>query len=93
MATLFVVSDKLIDNHVGEEYDYILEVPHIPTVENIDEIFNRMRVRIRSIWEESKGVPSSLRVVMDAAQAIAVAVVCLRDKMLQEEGISFEVDI
>lgn len=52
MKSLFVCSSNKINNHVGEEYDFILEVIDKPTTENISEYANRIRGKIRSIWME-----------------------------------------
>ena len=52
MKTLFICSERLINNHVGEEYDSILEVPDQPTTEIIADLANRIRGRIRGLWME-----------------------------------------
>ena len=52
MKSLFVCSEEKVNNHVGEEYDFIMEVPDQPTTENIADWANRIRVRIRSLWME-----------------------------------------
>lgn len=52
MKTLFVCSDRLINKHVGEEYDFIMEVPDQPTTDNISDWANRIRGRIRTLWME-----------------------------------------
>ena len=54
MKSLFVCSANKINNHVGEEYDSILEVTDQPTQSNIDEYANRIRGRIRALWMEQK---------------------------------------
>ena len=52
MKTLFVCADRKINNHIGEEYDFILEVPEQPTTDNIADWANRIRGRIRALWME-----------------------------------------
>ena len=52
MKSLFICATNKINNHVGEEYDSILEVSDQPTTENIQEYANRIRGRIRSLWME-----------------------------------------
>jgi hypothetical protein len=52
MKSLFVCSSNKINNHIGEEYDSILEVIDQPTTENIQEYANRIKGRIRSLWME-----------------------------------------
>jgi len=59
MKTLFVCSDRKINTHVGEEYDFILEVPDQPTTENIADWAARIRTRIRSMWKEQEGTPDA----------------------------------
>lgn len=55
MKALFIVSEKRINQHAGETYDYILEVEDQPTTQNIQEIADRVRTRIRSLWMEEIG--------------------------------------
>lgn len=55
MKTMFVCAESKVNEHVGEEYDYILEVADAPTTENIQEIANRIRNRIRALWVEQEG--------------------------------------
>ena len=52
MKSLFICSANKINNHVGEEYDSILEVIDQPTTDNIQEYANRIRGRIRALWME-----------------------------------------
>jgi hypothetical protein len=55
MKTLFIVSEKRVNQHAGETYDYILEVEDAPTTQNIQEIADRVRTRIQSLWMEGIG--------------------------------------
>lgn len=50
--TLFVCSERMINSHVGEEYDFIMEVPDQPTTESISDWANRIRGKIRTLWHE-----------------------------------------
>jgi hypothetical protein len=50
--SLFVCVSKHINNHVGEEYDSILEVEDSPTTETIQDWANRITGRIRKLWHE-----------------------------------------
>ncbi len=52
MKTLFVCAEDKINSHVGEEYDFILEVQSQPTTETIADWANRIRGRIRALWME-----------------------------------------
>lgn len=52
MKTLFVCASGKINNHVGEEYDSIMEVQDQPTTENISDWANRIRCKIRALWME-----------------------------------------
>ena len=98
MKTLFVVSTKLVNNHVGEEYDVIMEVEHQPTVETISDWANRIRGRIRALWmcqvSPEGGAPAEadpkVLVWVDAASPFHAIVRNLSIIMKGEEGIIIE---
>ena len=91
MKTLFIVSEKKVDGHVGEEYDYILQVDDQPTTENIQELGNRVRTRIRSLWMEQEQ-EEDRRVVctLDAASPFNVMLIDLQLILAEQEGILIE---
>lgn len=92
MRTLFVVSEKKVEKHVGEEYDSILEVEHQPTTDVIQELFNRVRNRIRKLWHEQSDSDPDRKVVvhLDAASPFNVMLIDLRLVMGESEGIKVE---
>ena len=91
MKLLFVVSERLVNNHVGEEYDCILEVEHQPTVETIGEWANKIRNQIRFLWAEQKNDKDKRVVVnLDAASPFNAMLINLKIIMKAEEGIEIE---
>jgi len=91
MRTLFVVSEEFVDNHVGEEYDSILEVEHQPTTQTIQEWANRVRGRIRKLWQEDPD-DSDKRVVVsfDAAPPFNTMLIDLQLILKESENIIVE---
>ena len=98
MKTLFIVSDRRVNKHVGEEYDYILEVDDQPTTETIQEIFTRVRTRIRALWheqvkpEDPDAVAINPKVVchLDAASPFVAMLLDLQIVLKEAEGIEIE---
>lgn len=91
MKTLFVCDEKFLGEHVGEEYDDIIEVPHDPTTENIAEYANRIKGRIRKLWAEDENSDNrSVWVTLHGASPFNVMLINLRIIMGKEEGISIE---
>jgi len=91
MKTLFVCDEKFIVEHVGEEYDDIIEVPHQPTTENIHEFANRIKGRIRKLWEEDKDSDNqAVHVTLHCASPFNVMLMNLRIIMRGEEDIVIE---
>lgn len=93
MKSLFIVSSKRVNAHVGEEYDYILEVDDQPTTVSIQELANRVRNRIRAVWNEQKAAgDESPRVAcyLDAASPYNTMLLDLRQILGEEEGIVIE---
>jgi len=43
---------RKINDHVGEYYDDIFEVPHQPTTDDIQEYATEVRERIRDLWKQ-----------------------------------------
>ena len=92
MKTLFIVSEKKVDDHVGEEYDYILQVEDQPTTENICELADRVRTRIRSLWMEQaeEGDDRGVACTLDAASPFNTMLIDLKLILAEEEGILVE---
>ena len=92
MKTLFVVSEKKVEDHVGEEYDSILEVDDQPTTETIQELANRVRGRIRKLWMEQGDDEPDRRVVvsLDAATPYNTMLIDLQLILKEAESIVVE---
>jgi hypothetical protein len=99
MKTLFIVSEQKVEDHVGEEYDYILEVEDQPTTATIGETFNRIRTRIRALWmeqvkDDGEGADNEAdpKVVcyLDAASPFASMLIDLQVVLKDAEGIAIE---
>lgn len=97
MKTLFIVSERKVNDHIGEEYDYILEVDDQPTTETIQEIGDRIRTRIRSLWMEqispSEGEPDPNPAVIctvDAATPYRAMLVDLQILLAEQESIEID---
>ena len=52
MKTMLVCSERKINSHVGEFYDDIFEVSDSPTTDDIQDIANETRQRIRDLWKQ-----------------------------------------
>ena len=95
MKTMFVVSEKKTDEHVGEEYDYILEVADQPTTAGIQEDANRIRNRIRSLWmeqTEAKEPNPQVSVKLHGASPYNAMLINLKIMMMEEENIEIVLD-
>jgi hypothetical protein len=98
MKTLFVVSEKKVNSHVGEEYDSIMEVEHLPTTETIQPQADKVMAEIRKLWfeqvkpDDPNAVVVNPKVVvsLDAAPAFAAMLVNLQIIMKAQEGIEIE---
>jgi hypothetical protein len=51
MKSLFVCSEKKINDHVGEFYDEIFEVEHQPTTKSVPHVAKEVKGLIRSLWK------------------------------------------
>jgi hypothetical protein len=54
-----------LEDHAGEEYDDYVTVPDEPTTEIIQEWANRIRGRIRKLWNEDKDDDKGVEVYLD----------------------------
>jgi hypothetical protein len=54
MKSIIIVSERKINDHVGEYYDEIIEVPHQPTAKGISVIAKQVRESIVKLWQEDK---------------------------------------
>lgn len=92
MKTMIVLSERKVNDHAGEHYDSILEVEDQPTTDSIQEWGNRIRDRIRGLWnqdlsdKEREGEPV-VSVTLDAASPYNAMLVNLQIMMKEEEGV------
>jgi len=93
MKTMFVCAEGKTNEHVGEEYDYILEVPDAPTTENIQETADRIRTRIRSLWMEQDGEDGrGVSVNLHGPSPYNAMLINLKILMDKDEGIEVSLD-
>jgi hypothetical protein len=85
---VFVVGKSLNDNHIGEEYDFIHEVPDQFCFESAPEHALLLRGVVRSgFYDYSKDV----EVITDFHSSWDVMIEDLKVVMKEEEGIEFTV--
>jgi hypothetical protein len=95
MKTLFVCSERKINDHVGEYYDDVIEVPHQPVVDAIEEVARLVRESIRSLWRqdlqdpEREGEPC-VRAFLDAASPFNAMLIDYQIVVGKEENIKLE---
>lgn len=63
MKTLFVCASDKINQHVGEEYDAVIEVNSCPTTENVDPDAQRIMDAAVGLWDSMDGKDNDRRVV------------------------------
>jgi len=95
MKTLFICSERKINDHVGEYYDGIVEVPHQPIRNDIEKIAGQVRQEIRKLWQEDEadgereGEPC-VQAHLDAASPFNAMLIDFQIVMGKEEGITLE---
>lgn len=87
MKTMIILNENTTNNHAGEDYDIIFEVPIEITTENITQYVNRIKDHIRKLWNEDKE-PKSVSITLDAHIALHGVLTNLKIRMPQEEGIT-----
>jgi len=95
MRTLFIVAMSKVNEHEGQEFDFIIEVPDEPTTESIGELGNRIRNRIRALNEEQladKVENPKVSVNLDAASPFNAMLINLKILMKDEEGVDVVLD-
>lgn len=82
MKTMFVVASNRVNNHVGEEYDEIIEVVNEPTTENIQYQATIIMPKIEVLWhqvmENDEDAEKKVVVHLDAASPFAVMLMNLK---------------
>ena len=91
MKTFLVYDEVTVEDHGGEEYDEIIEVNRIPTVETIQDWANRIKSRIRKLWVEGKGDDErGVVVTLDSSAPYKAMLINLQIFMKAEEEIEIE---
>lgn len=92
MKTMLIHAPSKNNNHVGEEYDNLLEVPEIPDVENIQQVSEIIRNRIRKLWHEmtEDDTARKVAITLDGHAVYATLLINLQQRMKPEEGIVVE---
>ena len=92
MKTMFVYVPSRQNNHAGEDYDNLLEVPEIPTIETFKDISDIVRNRIRGLWHTMPADDPSRKVVvtLDGHAPYSVILIDLQILMKEEENIEIE---
>ena len=92
MKTLFVVSDRKVNKHAGEEYDVILEVADQPTTDNIQSYGDQIQAEIVELWNETAKDDPERKVVvyLDAATPFAAMLENLQIILKARSGIVVE---
>ena len=99
MKNFLVCIEYRINDHVGEEYDDILEVEDMPTQLTIANWADRIKSRIRKLWNEDEPIDDDgneiedwekvVEVHLDGTFAYHTILMRLLPLMLKEEGIIF----
>ena len=95
MKSLFICSERKINDHVGEYYDDIIEVPHQPTVGIIEKVAKQVRESIRELWKqdqndsEREGEPC-VHAFLDGASPFNAMLIDYQIVMGKEEKIKLE---
>lgn len=92
MKSMFICAENKVNDHVGEEYDYILEVEDGPTTENVQEIADRIRNRIRALWNEQEGDERKVSVNLHGPSPYNAMLINLKILMKDEENIDVSLD-
>jgi hypothetical protein len=92
MKTLFVCAECNIEDHVGEEYDEIIEVENQPTTATIQEWANRIKGRIRKLAHQlqKEGEEQVVVVTLDGPSPYNAMLINLQVRMKPEEDITVE---
>jgi hypothetical protein len=105
MKTILICSDRKMNNHVGEYYDEIIEVPHQPVFQDpsrgtdthdegryIQPYFDKIQRAILSLWEKDKGDCDEpiVSVWLDAASPFNAMLIDLKVVLNDSKGIVIE---
>ena len=86
--SVFIVGKSLVDNHLGEDYDFIHEVPDSVCFDSVAEHELLLRGVIRSAWYDYS---HDIEVICDFDQSWDTVIEDLKITMKDEEGIEFKI--
>jgi len=95
MKTIIICSERKINDHVGEYYDVIVEVPHQPVTDDIEGIAKDVREKICNLWKqdiedaEREGEPC-VQAHLDAASPFNAMLIDYQVVLGNENGIKLE---
>lgn len=92
MKTLFVCSSQRVNRHVGEEYDAIVEVDEVPTVETIDKWAEFITRSIRDLHQQDRvdGGDGKVSVTLDGLSPYNAILLNLQVILKASDGIVIE---
>ena len=102
MKTFLICIEYNINDHVGEEYDDILEVEDMPTQMTVASWADRIKGRIRKLWNEDSNIDEDsgdkiedwergVEIVLDGTPPYHTMLMRLQPLMLRQEGIEFTI--
>lgn len=90
MLNLFVCAERRAEYHTGEEYDEIVFVEDEPSSLTTAQWADRIRGRIRKLWNENSENEEPIEIMLDAHPVFHVMLVNLKLLLEDEEGIKIE---
>ncbi|RLI43829.1 hypothetical protein DRO61_12855 [Candidatus Bathyarchaeota archaeon] len=101
MKTFLICIEYNINDHVGEEYDDILEVEDMPTQMTVASWADRIKGRIRKLWNEDNDIDDDgtkiedwekgVEIILDGTPPYHTMLMRLQPLMLKEESIEFTI--
>jgi len=90
MLNFFVCAEQRASEHTGEEYDDIVFVEDAPNSLTVAQWADRIRGRVRKLWNENPDNTEPIEVNLDAHPVFYVMLVNLQLLLQEEEGIQVE---
>jgi hypothetical protein len=95
MKSIIIVSERKINDHVGEYYDDIIEVPHQPTAKTIETVAKQVRESIVKLWKEDqedleRTEEPRIEAHLDAASPFNAMLIDYQLVLSEAEGIKLE---
>ena len=102
MKNFLICIEYRINDHIGEEYDDILEVEDMPTQITIADWADLIKGRIRKLWNEDSEIDEDsgdkievwekgVEIVLDGTPPYHTMLMRLQPLMLKEESIEFTI--